>query len=79
MSGKWNPVLLSTGQHPRYGPIRWTNCKSILCRLVPNWSVRPILPGATGSNGGFGAVIADGCRSALGRLPPDDSRVEHAH
>ena len=70
MSGKWNPVLLSTGRHPRCGLIRWTDRKSILCRLGLNRSIRRDLgrgDGIEASNGGFAAVIPDRWRSAFGR------------
>jgi hypothetical protein len=73
MSGKWNPVLLSTGQHPRCGPIRWPTVSRFYAALCQTGPCAPFLARDVGSNGGFEAVIPDRWRSAFGRSAPIDA------
>jgi hypothetical protein len=67
MSGKWNPVLLSTGQHPRCGRIRWPTVSRFYAALCQTGRSAPFLARDVGSNGGFETVISDRWRSAFGR------------
>jgi hypothetical protein len=70
MSGKWNPVLLSTGHHPRCGPIRWLTVSRFYAALYQTGRSAPFLARGVGSNGGFEAVIPGRWSSAFGRLVP---------